>query len=201
MLVMAANNSIPFMCYVLGGIVLIGGAYFVYKTTTKENKKKNPPEKSTTNESSEITDKKTDEKIVQDILSIIKYFNGCLNSLNDIVNSDADGTERVTFENLHQIINAHGSNELKKWFISFASDRNQWDIELYKDKASKMLEIFRKCGINRSCEVKVKWNEQTSKHYKKISKIDDGQICEVLAPCWIYQNEIFEQGLVRAIEH
>ena len=87
----------------------------------------------------------------------------------------------------------------KSWFSSFTDARKGWDAELYRSKAVKILSLLKQCGIQQSTELKLTWNENAAKHYRQLTKIEVGDVCEVLSPCWIYKNEVFEQGLVRPI--
>ena len=40
------------------------------------------------------------------------------------------------------------------------------------------------------------WENDFSKRYNKLSQIQSGQECKIVAPYWIYNGEIFEKGLV-----
>ena len=129
--------------------------------------------------------------------SIIKYFKGQCNSFRMVANTprNIDSCEKV-FEYADKVIEFHGNDDIKNWWFSFAKDRNQWNIELYSDKAKRMITMIQKTGVTPSTEKILKWNEEASLHYMPFDEIEIDDICNVIQPCWIYQNEIFEQGLV-----
>jgi len=212
MLLMEANTTSR-LWIVLGGVAIVGGICLVHyllkgPKPPKDGKvglTNNIPPKPTHNPKPAPEPPRPIDSALADvkveILKMIRYFRGSMNALFGIhvEGSLVDGN--FVFTNLEQIINDYGSDVLKKWFSSFVKDRNEWTSDLYKSKSSQMLDLLKQCGVTKSTEIKVRWNESTQKHYKKLeSSIQDGQVCEVVAPCWIFGNEVFEKGLVRSIK-
>lgn len=134
-----------------------------------------------------------------EIKKMIKHLGGCMNTLTDLVEEGDVDEGNILFTNFEQIIIAHGSDELKKWFSTFTKDRKQWGCDLYKSKSSEMLELLKRCGVRKSTELKIRWDKFAQRHYRKLdSSIQDGQVCVVVAHCWIYENDVFEKGLVKS---
>lgn len=227
MLIMASNSPNPLL-FVLGGLAMAGGVYtywYIQKEREKKEREKRERErqerekkelerrKREANETAvhpvqpekkedapTVAENLTDEALAQQAKLMIKYFSGYMNALSDIINDgDLDETQ-VTFENLTQTIEAHGTEVFKKWFSDFAKDRKIWDKALCQEKAGKMFDILKACGIQNSTAKQLQWNEIAEEHYRKLDKIEHGEICEVLAPCWIYDHKVFEKGLVRRIK-
>ncbi len=174
MLLMTINSISPFW-YGIGGVAIVGVAFIAYHYFRM---------------SSEIS------VLVEELSPKLKHFSGSMNALVDIINDTDIVFANVTFENISQIIDAHGSDRVKEWFLGFSNDRKEWDKKLYKDKATKMLELLKSCGISRCKEKELQWNEEAAKRYRRLSKIEIGKQCKVVAPYWIYKNDIFEKGLV-----
>lgn len=128
---------------------------------------------------------------------IIKFFKGQCNAFKIVAQKprSLENCEKI-FEYADNVIEFHADDKLKMWWNGFASERKQWDLMQYKEKATLMLSVFRKSGVIASTELIITWNENASKHYMPFDDIETGDICNVIQPCWIYQNEIFEQGLV-----
>lgn len=202
------------LLYVLLGIVITGLLIAASRYRFKLHKKKNDNiVKKTPQEylSKDKLNKQADDYINQEDTSVtskaitsqmtmmLKYFNGDMGALLSIVNDPVIEEGSVVFENIGLTIDSHGGELLKSWFSTYTNDRNTWDSILYKDKAAKLLDMLKQCGIQPSTELKVTWDENTAKHYRRLTKIEVGDVCEVLSPCWIYEDKIFEQGLVKPI--
>ena len=211
MLLMETNTTSP-LWYVLGGVAIAGGLclmiYLLRNPKPPRNKKKDrliteippkPDPKPVPEQPCSADTGLSDLRV--EILKMIKFFRGSMNALFGIHVDGSLVDGNFVFTNLEQIINDYGSDVLKKWFSSFVKDRNEWTSDLYKSKSSQMLDLLKQCGVTKSTEIKVRWSDSTQKHYKKLeSSIQDGQVCEVVAPCWIFGNEVFEKGLVRSIK-
>lgn len=200
MLIMAMSIQNQMWC--LLGIVIAGGSIFALVRYSNKSRNKDPnrqiPQRLSIN-SGVIFAEPDSSEITEEIKSIIKFFSGFMNSLLDISKGvDADDAN-ITFENLKQVVEGHGSPRLKEWFWGIDKDRIAWDTGVYKDKALQVLQALKKCGIKPSVERRTEWNAETERHYKKIGRIEQGQIVEVVAPCWIYEHEVFEKGLVKSI--
>ncbi len=198
--------------FVFGGLVTFGGIYALTRYLKKkqpvekpidhlapqddhvDNPAPTPQEPQKTNPDKNETE---DELVISDIIAIIKFFKGFMNPLLDISKESDAENANIVFDNLSQVIDGHGSPLLKDWFFNIEKDRKDWDETVYIEKAGQILKVFRKCGITPSAEIKVKWNEDTGKHYKKVGRIEQGEIADVVAPCWIYNNDLFEQGVVK----
>ena len=210
MLVITSNLLKP-IWYLFGSLIAVGGIYALIRYFRKASPIKKPidhlvlqenvtePDHTVQDSVNPTTDtvENKEDFVVNEIISIIHYFKGFMNSLLDISKGLDSYGANTTFENLSQVIAGHGSSLLKEWFLNFEKDRKDWDEDIYKKKAGQILKIFRECGITPSTETKIKWNEDAEKHYKKFARIEQGEIVEVDAPCWIYKNSLFEQGIVK----
>lgn len=185
MLLMTTNLISP-LWYAVGGIAIAGIVYIIYRYCKPGDIKGTKSEKLIN----------VDNFLVEQLSPKLKHFSGSMNALQDIITDTDIVFANVTFENISQIIDAHGSERVKEWFSVLSNDRNKWDKDLYKDRATEMLKLLRSCGISQSKERELQWNEEAAKRYRKLSKIEIGQQCKVVAPYWIYENNIFEKGLV-----
>ena len=203
MLFMATNSPNP-LWFVLGGLAVAGGVcagWYILKRIRKPE----PPEpdgdqpEPIVDPLSPFVDRPT--AVVEQAKLMITYFSGSMNSLADIAKDGDKDEAAVVFENLSQTIEAHGSDELKKWFFDFANDRKSWDEALCKEKAKEMFDILKACGLQQSTEKRLKWDKIAEEHYRKLEKIEYGEICEAVAPCWIYNHKVFEKGLVKKVSN
>ena len=58
------------------------------------------------------------------------------------------------------------------------------------------MDLLIECGVHIQEEKDFVWENDFSKRYNKLSQIQSGQECKIVAPYWIYNGEIFEKGLV-----
>ncbi len=137
------------------------------------------------------------EEDTPSLTPIISYFKGQCNSFKIVAEKprNIENCEKV-FEYADKVINFHADKTLKKWWNNFTNDRNQWDLALYSKKAKQVLDLLREAGVIRATEQIIKWDDNASKHYMPFDDIKNGDTGIVIHPCWIYQNDIFEQGLV-----
>ena len=211
MLLLMANYSSHTIWYVLAGIAVIGGvaAWKYYKTNGQPHSK--PEREGGASSSHGNSEQRQPEghgvvqlpnqfKYQEQLISIIKHFSGCLNALSDVMDEEDKDSAEVTFRNVELIFDGHADNELKIWFNSFAGDRKSWTIDIYRNKAKDLKQILVDCGLKASTEKKLTWNSEAAKHYRRLMKVEEGQVCDVVAPCWIFKNQIFEQGLVKVSE-
>ena len=209
---MEQNSRI--LLYALLGIVVVGGTIvsIIYRSKQREKSEgkinsgsqQNNLLKSISNQQADDLNRQgniifSDEEIISQMMKMLEYFNGDMGALFSVVSDPVPQIASVIFDNLDAVINSRGSEMLKSWFSSFTDARKGWDAELYRSKAVKILSLLKQCGIQQSTELKLTWNENAAKHYRQLTKIEVGDVCEVLSPCWIYKNEVFEQGLVRPI--
>lgn len=209
---MEQNSRI--LLYALLGIVVVGGTIvsIIYRSKQKEKSEgvvkgkfqQNSLLKSIPNQQADDLNRQgnmtfSDEEIISQLMKMLEYFNGDMGALFSVISDPVPQIASVVFDNLDAVINSRGSEMLKSWFSSFTDARKGWDVELYRSKAVKILSLLKQCGIQQSTELKLTWNENAAKHYRQLTQIEVGDICEVLSPCWIYKNEVFEQGLVRPI--
>lgn len=187
MLLMSTKSSSPIMFILVVLLLVTIGCWILFR--------KKRPEKHSTNILLPESFKG------EFILTILKYFSDDMNNLLNIVKgkTDLDGAS-ITFENIGQIIEGHGSEEFKDWYNSFVKDRNTWNLSQYSKKANILLAGFKKCGIQPSEEESIIWDEQSSTRYIKLTAVSLGQRCEVVAPMWVYKGEVFEKGLVKVTE-
>ena len=128
----------------------------------------------------------------------LKSFAGSLNSLEDIANKDFDASfAQITFDNIEQIIRFYGAENDKNRFIH---DRKGWGEALYKDKARELLVVIKSYGVSPVKEDEVVWDKALLTRYMRITSVNEGQTCEVVAPYWTFSGEIFEKGVVRPKE-
>lgn len=107
-----------------------------------------------------------------------------------------DDMGKLTFDNLDLIIQSIASKDLNKEWKSYTNDRNCWTNDLYKDKATNLISLFKIIGVEILPEQQIEWDNDSHKRYRKYLKIEVGDKCEVLSPCAIYKGAIIEQGLV-----
>lgn len=185
------NTSILIVLFALIVVGII--VFFLYKYFIHSDKKENNNcNKNISNVESDI-----DEEILPSLVPIIKYFKGQCNSFRMLSDKPVSANYREdVFNYADKVMEYHASDELKKWWKIFINDRNQWDEMFYKEKAKQIVMMIREAGVTPSTEKVIEWNENAELHYVPYDDITDGDICDVIHPCWIYKNEIFEQGLV-----
>ena len=203
MLVMATNSQNP-LWYVWGILVVGCGLYAFLWYIKKYRKGRKRPSVPPVIQPDPFVDPneslaEVSEEIMIEIKPVIKFLGGFMNSLLGVTQEYDAETANVTFKNLKQVINGHGSEKLKKWYDGLENDRNALDEAFYKSKATELLNILKKCGVNRSFEIKGEWNTIAEQHFRKIGPIEYGQLYEVLEPCWIFENEVLEKGIARRI--
>lgn len=184
---MEANSTISVWPIVIGGLAVIGTAScFVYQYMQKKTGHKGGCSKN---------DNATKD-ISSEFKRIVKYFSGNMNALRDVSIKPDLSLAKVTFDNIQQIIDVQGTAEIKKWYYDFGKDRNSWEGVLYKDKAQEIMNILIECGIHLNEEKDFIWNDESLTMYNRLSQIQPGQACKIVAPYWTYNGEIFEKGLV-----
>lgn len=197
MLLLEANVSNTFI-YILSGVIigiLISGIGFWLYMRKKSGGRDIHGEENATKviEQSEYNPP-IEKRFSEQLSSKLIYFSGSMNALSNLVEIFNIKNADLTFENIEQIIGLHGDEGDKK---SFVNDRSEWDERLYREKAHELLNLFRGYGIEQSKEKHVKWDAESAKRYRKTEKMEVGQECEVVAPYWIYEGDIFERGVVR----
>lgn len=184
---METNSTISAWPIIIGGLVVIGVVgYYVY-----QYKQKKTSHKGDCSKKDDVT-----KDISPELKRIVKYFSGNMNALRDVSIKPDMSLAKVTFDNIQQIIDVQGSSEIKKWYNAFGKDRNSWGVVLYKDKAKEIMNLLIKCGVYIQEEKDFVWENDFSKRYNKLSQIQSGQECKIVAPYWMYNGEIFEKGLV-----
>jgi len=123
---------------------------------------------------------------------------GVLWQVSKVGNEDETGS--MAFDNLDMVIASIDSPELKKEWKTFTNDRFKWDDSLYTDKASELLSVLEGAGVEICAESRIVWNDKSAIRYRKFLKVEEGDECEVLNPCAIYDGIVIEQGLVRKFE-
>lgn len=174
----------------LVAVIFIG--YVCYRRYARKTGEKGGGRKPETMEKEDIR-----REELPSLKSIIKYFKGQCNSFRMIaVKPRSMESCEKTFDYAENVINFHADGGLKEWWKTFAGDRIKWDLELYKAKAGLILSMLHASGVVSSMEQFITWNEDASKHYIPFDDLETGDVCQVIQPCWIYNDEIFEQGLV-----
>jgi len=185
---MATNSINSVWPVVIGGLMVIGiASFFAYQYVQK--KKKSHKLGCSKNRTNNIT--------IEFTLRV-KYFSGNMNALRNISLKPDLSLAKITFDNIQKTIEVKGTDEIKSWYYEFGKDRNSWDVILYKNKAKEILNILIRCGVHSHEEKEFIWNNECSKKYNKLSQVQSGQECMVVAPYWIYNGDIFEKGLVKA---
>lgn len=130
----------------------------------------------------------------------IKKFATSIGALLPIIkDGNEDGMGKLAFDNLDLIISAINSPELKKEWDSFSKDRLNWDDAIYKDKAASFIDVLKNAGVEIVYEHKILWNDKSALRYRKFSKVEKGDECEVLSPFALYNGTVIEQGIVKKI--
>lgn len=127
---------------------------------------------------------------------IVKHLKGNMNPLTSVVNDFDKDSASVLFENLYQIVDGHGDDEMRKWMNTFFANRNSWTENDCKTKAEILLKLMNKCGISPVQENVVVWSEGLKDKYNKLMPLEEGQSCNVVAPYWMYEGTIYEKGIV-----
>lgn len=132
-----------------------------------------------------------------DIRPMIKYFKGQCNSfrLVAVKPRNIESCESV-FMYADNVFEFHAESDLKQWWNGFAADRNHWDLKTYRRKAKELLSLLRDYGVVSSTEKTVRWNDAASRYYMPFEDVEYGELCNVNQPYWMYEDDIFEQGLV-----
>lgn len=129
----------------------------------------------------------------------VKSFAGEMGALWQIAHGslEREMAESV-FTNLNDVVENNGDTTLQNQWKIFIGDRNAWDESIYSSKAAQLLSLFKTCGVRMSLEKTIRWNSESARHYQLLgAKVADGTLCRVMIPCAIYQNEIFEKGIVQ----
>ena len=125
----------------------------------------------------------------------LKSFSGSLNSLEDIVGKDFDASfAKITFDNIEQIICFYGDDNDKNRFIH---DRKEWGGTLYKAKAQELLNVIKSYGVTPVKKDEVVWDKALLAQYMRLTPVEEGQMCEIVAPYWVFSGEVFEKGIVK----
>lgn len=134
---------------------------------------------------------------VPSLIPIIGYFKGQCNSFR-IVAEKPDRIQKCekVFEYADKVFEFHADDVLKNWWKNFSDDRNQWNVTIYSKKAEQLLYLLRSSGVVPSTEKQIVWDADASERYIPYDDVEDGDLCNVIQPCWTYRNELFEQGLV-----
>ena len=137
---------------------------------------------------------------VASISPYIKKFASSIGALLPVIKEgNEDGIGKLTFDNLDLVIHAIDSPELKSEWNIFSKDRLNWDDTLYKDKASSLIDLFKNAGVEIVYEHTIMWNDKSYLKYRKLSKVEEGDECEVLSPYALYNGVVIEQGLVKKL--
>ena len=191
----------------LAAIILAGYACFRYYTQKSGDRKiKREPDRKVEHDKVQpqaasmqetMNMEETPKEETPSLSPILKYFKGQCNSFRIVAEKprSPENCEKI-FDYADNVIQYHADNSLKEWWKGFAGDRTQWDLALYQKKAGRMLYMLCASGVVPSTERIITWNEDASKHYMPFDDIETGDVCHVIQPYWIYQHEIFEQGLV-----
>lgn len=142
----------------------------------------------------EITDGQN--SVMPHLKPIIKQFGGCMNPLCHIVEHHDTSDTVILFDNIFKIIDAHGDTALQEWRNKFFVNFESWvEPDIYA-KSEILVNLFKQCGITCVKESSVKWSEELIDRYNKLSALEDGQPCKVVAPYWLYENDVFEKGII-----
>lgn len=173
--------------WLLSVAVIGGGTYLTYKylNGNKQAEKHPTPVKSQDSSSH-----------VVELSSIAKYFRGSMNPLLSVITEYDKDSAVVLFENVYQIVDGHSDDTLRLWKDSFFASRESWTESAHKEKAKIIISLLKQCGITCVQESTVIWNEALKDKYNKLMPLEDGQTCKVMAPYWVFDNSIFEKGII-----
>lgn len=131
---------------------------------------------------------------------IIKSFRGQIGAVWKLAR-ECDSLEIATamFDNLDAVVTSNSAADdngtITQW-NDFTADRTAWSCDDYSRKAAELLTLFKECGVKLSLEKSVRWNPETERHYLILGAATEGQVCDVVIPCAILDDKIFEQGIV-----
>ena len=170
---------------VLVALIGVGGIYFAYRHIKRKRKISHLPEKVPSASVSPVS-----------LSSIAKFFKGNMNPLSSIDNDYDEKCSAVLFDNLYQIVDGHGDDNLNAWKDSFFANRESWSESEYKQKARMMRGLLIQCGIACVREETIEWSEELNEKYNKLMPLKTGQRCKVIAPYWTFEHHVFEKGIV-----
>lgn len=172
----------------LAAIAVMGGAaLLIYKNLKKVRK---PDE----NKQPQIHQRATKNDV--NLSGIVKHFKGNMNPLASVINDYDKDSASVAFENLYQIVDGHGDDDLHLWMNTFFANRSSWTEEDYKVKTDIILSLLKNCGVTSVQEDTIVWSEELNEKYNRLMAVEEGQSCNVVAPYWMYEGTIYEKGIV-----
>lgn len=219
MIIMALNNNgFPLWECIIAGLLAITGIGLLVR---KHMARKTPNKKATcaphqqatnTNRQEPITvganlqqqmpiqGLELPEGIIEPLKMKIDNFAGNFSTLQNIADDNEVDTNfaEMVFQNIANVFDIQYDNIIKTWFSSFANDRKTWDAELYKNKAALLIKLFTNCGITKSDETELEWNNKAGRRYNRMEEIEEGVKCQVIAPYWTLNGIVIEKGMVKA---
>lgn len=219
MVIMALNNNgFPLWECIIAGLLAITGIGFLVrkhiarKALNKKGKCASHQSATNTDRQEQITDEtnKLQQKPIQglelpegfiELLELkVDNFAGNFSALQNIANDNEVDTNfaKMVFQNVANVFDIQYDNIIKTWFSSFANDRKTWDAELYKNKAALLIKLFTNCGVIKSDETELEWNNKAGRRYNRIEEIKEGVKCQVIAPYWTLNGIVIEKGMVKA---
>ncbi|MBR5409937.1 MAG: hypothetical protein IK104_04630 [Clostridia bacterium] len=139
----------------------------------------------------------------QGIADNIESFYGMFESLETVAEGKTD-KQKETIALWDKTIHASENNEsgYKELYDKRFGDYVRWDKDedwRYRDVAKTLVRAAAQAGVKRSADVFVEGNEQTAERYVLPG---DGVIYydkkyQVLAPCWIFNDEVVDKGVIR----
>lgn len=180
-------STISKVTYLTAVAVIGGAAFLVYKYLKKAEKPIEQPRP-------QVRPVVTKEDV--NLSGIVKHFKGNMNPLTSVVSDFDKDSASVAFENIYQIVDGHGDEDLHQWANTFFANRDVWTEADYKAKAGIILNLLKQCGISSVQEGTVVWSDGLKDKYNKLMAIENGQSCSVVAPYWMFEGTIFEKGIV-----
>ena len=173
--------------YIIGSIVFLGIGYAVYRRVYVPYGRRN-------------TEMMYTALILRELKPSISYFKGYMNSLWQISQHYEPSFARLTFDGLQKVINLHCTSYVQEWYADLTRQRNNWGAKAYKLHADVLIDIFKDCGVHHQQEELHHWRVDCIDRYQIQCKLEDGSPCRVIAPYWMYEDKIYERGLVGPAE-
>lgn len=198
MLLMDVNNNFASHIweYILMGLLaLTGVGLVVYKFIKKRKDKRNLESRMKPHEDSDGSL----SIVVEHLKDKVDNFSGNFSSLQNLVddgNFDVEYAGNI-FENVINVFKRQCDKEVNEWFSLFVKDRDSWTVNLYRDKAKQLMDVFARCGVVAAGEKELDWSDKAASRYNRLFHVNDGERCEIMAPCWMLGGRVIEKGVVK----
>lgn len=173
--------------YIIGSIVFLGIGYAAYRRAYI-------PWKGRRTKVEDIA------RVLRELKPSVSYFKGYMNSLWQISQHYEPSFARLTFDGLQKVINLRCTPYVQEWYTDLTRQRNNWGAKGYKLHADVLINIFKDCGVHQQQEELCHWRADYIDRYQIQCKLEEDSPCRVIAPYWMYEDKIYERGLVGPAE-